>query len=543
MSLSIGQKLLAGLVIVVLLGTAPVQAASVELKSFYPAGGALGSKFSVTATGTFPKWPVQAWVSGQGVSVTAGKAKGSLDVSVNSTAVPGIYWVRLYDEQGASGLRPLIIGSLPETIEKEPNDHPAKAQPLVGSTTVNGRLEKSGDVDGYAIELKAGQTVVASMVANTTLGSPMDATLQVCSTDGFVVQQVDDGHGVDPHMVFVVPTSGTYVFRMFAFSIKPGSRVNLAGAADFIYRLTITTDGYVDHALPMSLQHGKVSPVQLFGWNLPESSAATPTESDSDTASVFFPETSGTIELPFHDHPAILATGDASVSKPQPLSIPATVSGRLGTAKSRHYFGISTTEKAQRVAIQVQSRSLGYPLDAQLRLLGPEGKVISQADDKRDVRDPELAATISAKGGPYVIEVSDAHDRGGLSYVYRMSVETPQPDFSLTVAAGTFEVAAGKELEIPVTILRKEKFVDPVKITTVGLPEGVTVTTAESDAKGATAKAVTLKVTGGAVATSGSFQIVGESTGELARKREAVFADADLQANHRKLWLTVTPSK
>ena len=94
--------------------------------------------------------------------------------------LPGVYWLRAYNAEGASGLRPYIVGTLPEVMEKEPNDEPRKAQKIEGSTVVvNGKLEKNGDVDCFAVELKKGQTLVASLEAHDTLRSPMDGMLQV----------------------------------------------------------------------------------------------------------------------------------------------------------------------------------------------------------------------------------------------------------------------------------------------------------------------------------------------------------------------------
>ena len=42
--------------------------------------------------------------------------------------------------------------------------------------------------------------------------------------------------------------------RAFAFPAAPDSSINFAGKIDFIYRLTLTTGGFIDHALPMALK-------------------------------------------------------------------------------------------------------------------------------------------------------------------------------------------------------------------------------------------------------------------------------------------------
>src|SRR4051794_21578289 len=78
----------------------------------YPAGAQRGTTVEVTAAGTFDKWPVKLWASGKGVTIVPGKDKGKLSVTVAADAVPGTYWLRAANDDGASGLRPFIVGML-----------------------------------------------------------------------------------------------------------------------------------------------------------------------------------------------------------------------------------------------------------------------------------------------------------------------------------------------------------------------------------------------------------------------------------------------
>ena len=118
-------------------------------------------------------------------------------------------------------LRPFIAGTLPEVMEKEPNDDFKKPHALDGSCVVNGKLEKVGDVDCFAVTLKKGQTLVASLEAHNTLRSPMDAMLQVLSADGFVLEENNDFHGLDPQLAFTAKKDGTYIARVYAFPAQP----------------------------------------------------------------------------------------------------------------------------------------------------------------------------------------------------------------------------------------------------------------------------------------------------------------------------------
>src|SRR5439155_16408485 len=95
------------------------QAAPPTLTYLFPAGAQRGQTVMVTAGGSFEQWPVQAWVDGPGVTVQATKDKGKLSIAVAPDAVPGTYWLRLYDDRGATSPRPFLVGTLPEVLEQE----------------------------------------------------------------------------------------------------------------------------------------------------------------------------------------------------------------------------------------------------------------------------------------------------------------------------------------------------------------------------------------------------------------------------------------
>ena len=78
-------------------------------------------------SGTFDHWPVKCWVDGAGLSIEAGAEKGKLAIHVAADAEPGVRWVRVYDEEGATNLRPFIVGTLPEVVEVGTERRPASS--------------------------------------------------------------------------------------------------------------------------------------------------------------------------------------------------------------------------------------------------------------------------------------------------------------------------------------------------------------------------------------------------------------------------------
>ena len=147
------------LVVALSLNVRPVIAAP-ELRYLFPPGGQRGQTVQLTAAGKFPKWPVTCSVDRPGLVVQPQEKSGIFSVSVAADAAPGIYWIRLSDDSGAAAPQPFVVGTLPELAEVEPNDTLATAQPLgndsapARAVVVNGRLNKGGDVDLYAVFLR-----------------------------------------------------------------------------------------------------------------------------------------------------------------------------------------------------------------------------------------------------------------------------------------------------------------------------------------------------------------------------------------------------
>lgn len=522
---------------------AMLHAAPPQLDYLFPAGAQKGQTTVVSASGAFSTWPVKTWVDREGLTVTPGDKKGELKITASPEA-SGVYWLRLYNEEGASALRPWMVGNLPEVSESETNDDPRKPHQLDGPCVVNGKLAKRGDVDAFALELQQGQTLVASLMANDTLGSPMDGVLQICDANGFVLTQNDDARGYDPLATLVVPRDGVYLVRTFAFPVEPNSSIAFAGGENFVYRLTITTGPIVDHAFPMAVRAEESTELRLFGWGLPDAGAGlvVPPGGELEVTNVSAPGVAGSLTLPVLQRELVVARDDASPESPQAVETPVTISGRIETPSDIDAFRFRAS-KGKKVSLRVESRVLGFPLDPMLEVTDAQGKSLAEVDDEgRSQRDPSLSFAPPADG-EYVVTLRDVHRHGGLRYVYRLTLEEETPDFRLTVAADAFTLTPGKPLEIPITIERRFGFQDEIEITAEGLPSGVSAAAVKSLPKGDSAKSVKLIVTADAAASGNAFAILGRSGGDSPLKRAARMTNAPTLSTASPLWLTVTATK
>lgn len=452
-------------------------AAPPKVDHFFPAGGQRGQTVVVTAAGDFSTWPVQVWSDQPGVMATADQDKGKFSVVIAADATPGVVRLRAYNEEGAAALKPFVVGTLPEVEEAEPNDTPGKPQQVAAKIVINGRLANGGDVDGFSFTLKAGQTVVASLQANVLLGSPMDGVLQVCELverrgkpEAFVLAQNHDAIGLDPQLAFTAPRDGNYLLRLFAYPATADANVNFSSNANYVYRLTLTTGGFADHALPLAVQRGQPADPRLFGWNLPAEGLPLTLQPPADPlvsqVSAFHPDVAGAIPVAVVDHACI-----AEPQAAQPLILPIVVSGQLSQPKEVDSFTFSAN-KGAKLRFTCEARTLGYPLRGVLKALDEAGKTLAAAEPNEQKRETELAFTPPADGR-FVLSVQDEHGHGGERFVYRLTLEEAKPDFDLSLAADSVVLAADKPLEIPVTLAVRDGLAEAVEIKAVDLPAGV----------------------------------------------------------------------
>ncbi len=517
--------------------TGVVEAAPPNLDILFPAGGQRGTQVSVTATGTFSHWPAAVWVDRPGLEIAPDAEKGKLKVNVLADAT-GVYLIRMHDQEGATQLRPFIVDSLPEVLEQEPNNAIGEAQRLDASAIVNGRLEKAGDVDGFAIKLNAGQTLVASLTANEILGSPMDAVLQICSAEGFVLEQNDDERGLDPQIVFVAPREGTYIARLFAFPTTPNSSIAFAGGANYLYRLTLTTHGFLDHAFPLAVATEASTEWVPSGWNIPETvTSQTLPPSDAERLFAAHPELSSAVPLSRSAYPVLTATAETTREHPQEIEFPVVITGRVAHPRAEGVFQFQAV-KGQKLSFRVESDALGFLLDPLVQVLSADGQTIGEVDDTDRKRDCLLTQTIPADG-VYRVVVRDAHRLGGFRYVYRLTIDEMRPDFGLKLDSDAFVLTPGKPLEIPVTIDRQNGFAGAIEVGVADLPAGIRVDAAISEAKGDTSKSVKIVLHAEPGAAALPFRVTGTSQEEPPLARQARFTIAGTTAEHSQAWLTV----
>lgn len=504
----------------------------------YPSGTQAGQTTRFIVYGSIGTAPTELWCDRPDLTVQTTDKPNEWTITAPADARPGVAWLRWHNAEGASDLRPFVVGQLPEIVEAEPNNAAKDAQKVATlPVLINGRLEKRNEVDTFAITLKAGETLVAWVQANSLLPSPMDASLQITDSRGFVIEQNEDWIGNDPRVVWTAPSDGTWHVRIFAFPAQTDSSINYAGGENYIYRLSLTTGPALDHLIPLAKQVGAVTP---HGWNLPEGPLAIIGEPSQLRLG---PLADGALVVPTFPFDALPdPVGTVSVEDPgaasQPIAIPGSMTGRIEAAGDADLYSFTGT-KGQVLRIRTISRSLGSLVDPRIRVLKADGTSLTDQDDEGNAPDPNFTWTVP-EDGTYSLEVTDRFRSGGLHHFYLLQIQPEVPGLEISVAGNRFTLDRTKPLEIPVTITRTAGLNVPIQFTVEGLPAGVSLEPVESKPEGETAKAVTLKlaVAADAAAARGPIQIVARTTGPDLQ-RSAIAPIDGVKATTTSLWLTL----
>jgi hypothetical protein len=166
--------------------------------SIFPLGGRVGEPVHVAMDG----WNL----------------KGAKLATPPGDAAPGTYLVTAKKGKLVSNPVPFVLDTLPERLDQEPNNDPAHAQKLQLPVIVNGRIDETDDWDVFRIEGRAGETLVAEVLARR-LDSPLDSILKLTDESGKVLalndDHVDAGSGLNTHhadsyLMVELPADGTY---------------------------------------------------------------------------------------------------------------------------------------------------------------------------------------------------------------------------------------------------------------------------------------------------------------------------------------------
>ena len=95
------------------------------LDTLFPAAVQLGTTHAVVAVGKAEPWPPKVWVDAPGIRFEPTTNSGTFSVVIAPDAPVGPHLVRVFNDDGASAPRFLVVTRAPQTAEVEPDVQPA----------------------------------------------------------------------------------------------------------------------------------------------------------------------------------------------------------------------------------------------------------------------------------------------------------------------------------------------------------------------------------------------------------------------------------
>jgi len=152
----------------------------------------------------------------------------------------GVHRVAAKREGFVSNRMPFAMDTLPESLEKEPNNDLRRAQKITLPVMINGRIDRPGDWDVFQFTGKANQSIVAEVYARR-LDSPLDSVLKLTDATGKVLAFNDDHedigsgsntHHADSYLMARLPADGVYYVHIGDTARN--------GGEEYAYRLRIS---------------------------------------------------------------------------------------------------------------------------------------------------------------------------------------------------------------------------------------------------------------------------------------------------------------
>lgn len=520
-----------------------------KLEALFPSGGQVGSSFVVTASGKIEA-DSHLWTDAPGVYWVPNGKKREWQVTITPEAKPGLYLVHAANADGASEPRWFSVGSLPEITEVEPNDEVGKSQILEKlPICVNARLDKSGDMDGYTVKLAEGQTLVGFIEAYS-IGSGVDMLANVLNEQGVRLQTASDARNLDPVIVFKAPKAGRYTVQLAGFPHPPTADIRFTGGATTVYRLHLSNGPVVTQIFPAAVIAGAKTEVELVGHNLDPKKIKHTVEAaqirqDGEVALITPPGSLWPLQTVLTAKPAQLEKEPNNTKdKSTPVQV-GSFAGRLTDKSDVDRFAI-TMKKGEKLQARVFSKRLGLPLDAQLKIEAPDGKLITSVDDQSEQMPDPVAVWTAAVDGPYQVIIEDLFHQGGTDKAYVVELTAPAPAFEVTLAdAKPILLTAGKTVSLKATIKLLNGFKEALVVRVANLPAGVHAAEVAVPEKGGEVE-IKLQAATNAPAGNQAIQIGVWAKAEAANVK---FAKAPLRGENKRgsslrddtslIWLTV----
>lgn len=373
---------------------------------------------------------------------------------------PGLYSVRVFNEQGLS--EPILLG-----IDDLPHrTFSSQAQKL--PVALSGKLV-GAQILKTSFDAKEGELVVLEIEA-TRLGSKLRPVMQVYDNRGKLVAFAQQNRTLegDARCFFKAKKSGSFTIEFHDFLFR--------GASPGHFRLKVGNFQYADLCHPVGLAAGQKGVVRMIKKG-----------AESEFLQEFTPKQSGWHSVrpdqPLFSGraPKILATSikefaeSTQSNEPQKAgAVPLGINGRLELDGEKDLFEIDVIPNSK-LRFDLLGRRIGSAIDGKITLRNLKGQVLAQNDDRKGDQDALLNFNVP-NIKKLIVEIADISGRGSKSHVYRLEIKKQNPpNVTVSLDRNTFNISDKGTTYVPVTVVRSN-YSGPVELVFNGLSTDYQVT-------------------------------------------------------------------
>ncbi|MCX7917987.1 MAG: PPC domain-containing protein [bacterium] len=408
---------------------------------------------------------------------------------IASDIEPGVYELKIQTFSGLTNSLNFYVSDVKEVKEKEKIpfftvfDPPKEVfdTPII----INGQIFP-GDIDKFYFNAKKGQKLIIELKGRDIIPFMADAVpgwfqgvLTLYDSKGKEIAFVDDYYfNPDPVIFFEVPYDDEYIIEVRDAIYR--------GREDFVYRLFIGEKPFITYIFPPGAEKYEEAVVSIYGWNLDTKMIKLNTDLEEDKIYKLNVKPKGLVS----NDVCYIINDIQQIDEKEPndifknanfILIPQIVNGKISKKGDVDNFKFKCS-KGDKIAIEVYSRRLGYPLDSLILLTDSNGKILAKNDDYFDKSFDILTHHADSyilfevpKDDVYYLKIIDAQSHGGEEYIYRIRIEKAKPNFDLFVSPSSINIPLGATVPFYIYAVRKDGFDGEIEIYIKDPPEGLTL--------------------------------------------------------------------
>ncbi|MCM8785203.1 MAG: PPC domain-containing protein [Candidatus Omnitrophica bacterium] len=410
-----------------------------------------------------------------------------LKIEISPDTEPGIYELRIQTFAGLTNFLKFYVNDVKEVREKEKISQFSIFNPQKEvfelPVIINGQIFP-GDVDRFYFNAKRGQKLLIELKGREIIPFMADAVpgwfqgiLTLYNSKGEQLVFADDYfHNPDPVIFYEVKEDGEYIIEVRDAIYR--------GREDFVYRLFIGEKPFITHIFPSGGERYEEATVNIYGWNLPKKTIELNTYQPGIYSEIlnFNGVYSNQINYMINEIPEIIEKEpNDNLKNANMIIIPQIINGIISKKGDVDIYKFRG-RKGNKIAIEVFSRRINYPLDSKITLMDSNGKTLTSNDDFYDKSFDLITHHADSyiifelpKDDIYYIKILDTQLNGGENYIYRIRVEKANPDFKIFIVPSSINIPISGTALFYVYVVKKDGFDEEIEITLKDAPSGLTL--------------------------------------------------------------------